>query len=1255
MAIRSLAFVLTSLSVSFALECITDSECIVRPGVKSFAEQVIEFGMNRSNSSFTILVYPGNHTAADRSMNFFNYQNVTVKSYNGTASLTCPNITDTDNNGIGFQDSNNITITGLNFGRCGTITAGLFFFATTNLLISDCSFHHNTDNGIQIVFGNNITIINCYFYLNVGLQPDNTSTLISDIFTNETTALRGVGIGLFAEDQSNFKITITNCAFKDNVAYKAPDYNSSSDLRPYGFIPFGNGGAIYLRLNNVKNSCVIISKCHFYNNTAIHQGGAIVMLLVNSTGNTLDISGSEFIQNKALGGLLRSRNETINGSDVDDFVSKVNYDFALKDFIVQSLRNVSFTELSSSGGVGGAVAVSVYGTSEFNKLLVKDSRFLHNTAVIGSGAIGFAIRESLFDVQHGVNTNHATIDNTFEYNNNNLRWLPAVLARFETSGAIVGFNFPMVFSGTNIFQSNIGGCINHYTITVSGEMKFLDNFGAGFGGAIRFGEVSLMHVLPATKFTFNNNSALQFGGAVGVENVRGSDDTVVLTNFCFIQYNIGSENEYNPQEWKVHFTFQNNTVVKKNGQGQTFFAGDITRCVVNTQENSTNVFDMSIFSESSVFNGIANNNTQFETSPYILIIKNNNVTASPGEVFNLLLYAEDENSNYKDAIYTYQRNSTASPSSILEVDLDPCHENFASFASLSKRRITTQKTLFMTHDDSVLQNCTVNYQNSEKKSSYFTLNLLDSSNGHAVYTATVNINVQCCHVGYEYDGNTGKCAFKYGQDNDDILREDISNHIHIYIRNDRYGGFDSDGYFVTARIPPSYQNCTQEGRLSGCLVKDDDLDQQCSQGRTGFLCGKCPKSSNRGTALSLIECRSCGVMDIVLFIFVCLLIVVGSFCVMYYNVGLSNALKGVFFFIQVVCYVYNSGVSNGQLHWHFYLSRFFGYSLFVPLCLSSSLDAVEAAMIGFVSPALILITVAVYIFLARYVSSLSRRKTVDGIWFLVLITFVYTADTCLILLRCVQVYEPFEFKGKRVYYYDGTLQCFAGQHLPYGLIALLILVLVLIPFVLYVLVISFSLIKSAGPIRDVVSSGIETKYPWWSGYDLFRRLLFYVMFLMFENFNSDYTQFAETFTALLILVITARVRPYIYKWVNFIEVLILLDLVLISVYNLDTRDPSHSNITVVLLILPFVYFVLYSACFVFIRIFRKRLSLAAKDNITIKTLKKLILKRNEEQPTSIPNTDNIRNSLTVASLPSDVVYAQYRDELDDFVTVKDHY
>ena len=51
---------------------------------------------------------------------------------------------------------------------------------------------------------------------------------------------------------------------------------------------------------------------------------------------------------------------------------------------------------------------------------------------------------------------------------------------------------------------------------------------------------------------------------------------------------------------------------------------------------------------------------------------------------------------------------------------------------------------------------------------------------------------------------------------------------------------------------------------------------------------------------------------------------------------------------------------------------------------------------------------------ARYFPRLSKRKTVDGIWFLILIAYVYTADTCLNLLRCVQVYEPTEFKGQLV-------------------------------------------------------------------------------------------------------------------------------------------------------------------------------------------------------------------------------------------------
>ena len=44
---------------------------------------------------------------------------------------------------------------------------------------------------------------------------------------------------------------------------------------------------------------------------------------------------------------------------------------------------------------------------------------------------------------------------------------------------------------------------------------------------------------------------------------------------------------------------------------------------------------------------------------------------------------------------------------------------------------------------------------------------------------------------------------------------------------------DTNGNFVSAKIPLSYQKCKQDGKLPGCLVMDDQLDEQCSQGRKG--------------------------------------------------------------------------------------------------------------------------------------------------------------------------------------------------------------------------------------------------------------------------------------------------------------------------------------------------------------------------------------------------------------------------------------
>lgn len=53
--------------------------------------------------------------------------------------------------------------------------------------------------------------------------------------------------------------------------------------------------------------------------------------------------------------------------------------------------------------------------------------------------------------------------------------------------------------------------------------------------------------------TFTGNSAQKYGGAIGVDNVRVEEDLQSILNYnCFLQYNVGGEDEIYPSKWKVN-------------------------------------------------------------------------------------------------------------------------------------------------------------------------------------------------------------------------------------------------------------------------------------------------------------------------------------------------------------------------------------------------------------------------------------------------------------------------------------------------------------------------------------------------------------------------------------------------------------------------------------------------------------------------------------------------------------------------------
>ena len=134
------------------------------------------------------------------------------------------------------------------------------------------------------------------------------------------------------------------------------------------------------------------------------------MIPLNSHDNILNISECTFVRNKVLGYFLRSLNDTVTEStdSINEFVDKINMMFTLEHFDFDLIQNLTFHTLGSSGGSGGAIAVSLVGSVERNVLLVSKSSFMANVAYVG-GAVSFVVRDLLANVKNGVDSNQAFI------------------------------------------------------------------------------------------------------------------------------------------------------------------------------------------------------------------------------------------------------------------------------------------------------------------------------------------------------------------------------------------------------------------------------------------------------------------------------------------------------------------------------------------------------------------------------------------------------------------------------------------------------------------------------------------------------------------------------------------------------------------------------------------------------------------------------------------------------------------------------
>ena len=193
------------------------------------------------------------------------------------------------------------------------------------------------------------------------------------------------------------------------------------------------------------------------------------------------------------------------------------------------------------------------------------------------------------------------------------------------------------------------------------------------------------------------------------------------------------------------------------------------------------------------------------------------------------------------------------------------------------------------------------------------------------------------------------------------------------------------------------------------------------------------------------------------------------------------------------------------------------------MCLKEKINSVQAMALLLAQPAFLLLFVLVFWLAARstrcirFLHRLQQgRCLVPVLWLIILWSYSSVAFTSFGLLTCVKL------RNQNVLFTDGSIECFGRQHLPYAVIAILMMVLFVVALPVLLLLQAFHLHHRLKGFMDEATHIYEDKFRWWSAVNLFRRLIFSA--LAAASIGREARQTWMVISALLLLFLHASLR-----------------------------------------------------------------------------------------------------------------------------------
>lgn len=285
-----------------------------------------------------------------------------------------------------------------------------------NVIINDVSFigqdaektvincHGEVLNNTKNLFLKNVTLID-FTIINKGTLTCENSILSDGYGFSQDKYGNSWGGAIYSpyHESKKFKVTITNCTFKNNYAeYGGAIYMDGGELNIVDSqfinnLAYNYGGAIACEYNTKLS----INRTKFVNSKSINDaGGAIYIKEVNFDSNRVDIINST----STFGGAITALNSNITISRLNAYNNSVKYDGGAIYHLYGkcSIQQCKFINNTARNGAGVFL-------NNLTSMLIISNQFENNNASLCGGAI-YSIANPKLTFQNIYKNNHALVN-----------------------------------------------------------------------------------------------------------------------------------------------------------------------------------------------------------------------------------------------------------------------------------------------------------------------------------------------------------------------------------------------------------------------------------------------------------------------------------------------------------------------------------------------------------------------------------------------------------------------------------------------------------------------------------------------------------------------------------------------------------------------------------------------------------------------------------------------------------------------------